>query len=68
MMKKICVSVDAMRVRTKRQGCRAESRSRMSYKKDVLTNQCLGKESNAEPPGQETEESFLTDSDKFIVV
>jgi len=33
----------------------------------VLTNQCLGKEKNAEPPGRGTEESFLTDSDRFIV-
>jgi hypothetical protein len=34
----------------------------------VLTNQCLGKETNAEPLGRGTGESFLMDSDKFIVV
>src|SRR6266850_303035 len=33
----------------------------------VLTNQCFGKETNAESPGRGTEESFLVDSDKFIV-
>ena len=39
------------------------------YKASVLTNQCLGKakEINAEPPGRGTDESFLTDSDEFIV-
>jgi len=36
-------------------------------RRSVLTNQCFGKETNAEPPGRGTEESFLTDSDKFIV-
>jgi len=37
--------------------------------RSVLTNQCLGKETNAEPPGRGTEEGFLrlTDSDKLIV-
>jgi hypothetical protein len=35
--------------------------------RSVLTNQCLGKDTNAEPPGRGTEESFLTDSDEFIV-
>ena len=34
----------------------------------VLTNQCLGKETNAEPLGRGTEGSFLMDSDKFIVI
>ena len=35
----------------------------------MLTNQCLGKETNAEPPGQGTEGSLfrLTDSDKLVV-
>jgi len=36
-------------------------------RRSVLTNQCFGKETNAEPPGRGNEESFLTDSDKFIV-
>ena len=60
MMKKIRVGVDAMSVRTKCLGCRAESsRSCMAMPyKSVLTNQCLGKETNAEPPGRGTEESF----------
>jgi hypothetical protein len=35
--------------------------------RSVLTNQCLGKEMDAEPPGRGTEESFLMDSDIFIV-
>jgi hypothetical protein len=35
----------------------------------VLTNQCLGIEKNAEPPGRGTEKSLLrlADSDKLIV-
>jgi len=32
----------------------------------VLTNQCFGKGTNAEPPGRGTDESFLMDSDKLI--
>jgi hypothetical protein len=34
----------------------------------VLTNQCLGKEMSAEPPGRGTEEPFLMDRDKFMVL
>ena len=33
----------------------------------VLTNQCLGIETNAEPPGQGTEEYFLMDNNILIV-
>jgi hypothetical protein len=38
--------------------------------RSVLTNQCLEKEMNAEPPGQGTEEGLrrLTGSDKFIAL
>ena len=34
----------------------------------LFTNQCLGKETNTEPPGRGTDESFLMDSDIFIVI
>jgi hypothetical protein len=67
-MKKIRVGVNELGVQMKRLGCRGESRS-WSYPTErqgsVLTNQCLGKEMNCE---QGAEESFLTDSDNFILV
>ena len=46
-------------------GCQNHGHTLQEGQGSVLTNQCLGKKTNA---GRGTEESFLTDSDKFIVL
>jgi len=59
---------DAMSVRTKRLGHGQDHGHAIQERQcSVLTNQCFGKETNAELSARGTEESFLTDSDKFIV-
>jgi hypothetical protein len=66
----IRVDVDTISVRTKRLGCmRSHDHGHgiQESQRSVLTNQCLGKGMNAEPPGRGTEESCPTNSDEFIV-
>jgi len=67
-MKKIRVGVDATSVRNVWAAERSQDHGHAikERRRSVLTNQCLGKETNAEPPGRGTE-SFLPDGDKLIV-